>query len=93
MDRLIEDVGKLSRGNELRRSTQDPDEPDFLPVPGASPRAGWYALSVTEIHGRDRAYEYFLRFKPVAMAGYSIYVYRITPDDARQTLRSRFGPE
>jgi len=27
MDRLIEDVGKLSRGNALRRSTQDPDEP------------------------------------------------------------------
>ena len=29
MDRLIEDVGKLSRGNALRRSTQDPDEPEM----------------------------------------------------------------
>ena len=31
MDRLIEDVGKLSRGNALRRSTQDPDEPFIRP--------------------------------------------------------------
>ena len=29
MDGFIEDVGKLSRANALRRSTQDPDEPQL----------------------------------------------------------------
>lgn len=57
---------------------------------------GWYAVSVNYVRGypfhpyedtdedpplpRD-ALAYFLRFEPVAMAGYSIYIYRLDEDD------------
>lgn len=46
------------------------------------PLPGWYALSVNEIYGRSRQYRYFLNFEPIAMAGYSIYIYHITIDEA-----------
>jgi hypothetical protein len=32
-------------------------------------------------------YHYFLRFEPVAMAGYSIYIYHITLDEANRVRR------
>lgn len=51
------------------------------------PRPGWYALSVNYIHSRDRQYRYFLKFDPAAMAGYSIYIYHITIDEANQVRR------
>lgn len=56
------------------------------------PKPGWYALSVNYIHSPERQYRYryFLNFEPVAMAGYSIYIYHITLDEAnrvRQELR------
>jgi 4-amino-4-deoxy-L-arabinose transferase-like glycosyltransferase len=61
------------------KSGQPPD--DFGPKPG------WYALSVNYICGRDRQYRYFLNFEPVAMAGYSIYIYHITLDEANRVRR------
>ena len=57
------------------------------------PRPGWYALSVNYIYGRDRQYRYFLNFSPEAMAGYSIYIYHITLDDANQVRRKLGLPE
>ncbi len=51
------------------------------------PLPGWYALSVNNIYSRDRQYRYFLNFEPVAMAGYSIYIYHITPDEANRVRR------
>ena len=57
---------------------------------------GWYAISVNFLYGYphfprdgrgnhmflDRAYySYFRRFEPVAMAGYSIYIYHLTAAD------------
>ena len=48
---------------------------------------GWYALSVNEIYSRDRQYRYFLNFQPAAMAGYSIYIYHITLDEANRVRR------
>jgi hypothetical protein len=51
------------------------------------PKPGWYALSVRELQGRHRRYAYFLRFEPVAMAGYSIYIYHITLDEANCVRR------
>jgi hypothetical protein len=44
------------------------------------PQPGWYALSVNYIYNREKQYQYFLNFEPVAMAGYSIYIYYITQD-------------
>ena len=50
---------------------------EFVPPPG------WYGLSVNYIYGRDRRYRYFLKYKPTAMAGYSIYIYHILPEDIK----------
>lgn len=57
------------------------NDPQYGPTPG------WYALSVKYIYSRDREYRYFLHFEPVAMAGYSIYIYHITLDDANHVRR------
>jgi hypothetical protein len=59
----------------------------------SGPRAGWYALSVNYIYGRDRQYRYFLNFEPVAMAGYSICIYHITLEDANRVRRELGLPE
>ena len=54
------------------------------------PLPGWHAVSVNRLHGRGREFEYFLEFQPVGMAGYSIYIYHITPDQANR-VRARLG--
>jgi hypothetical protein len=48
------------------------------------PRPGWYAVSVTMLHDYRRDYAYFRRFRPIAMAGYSIYIYHISLEDANR---------
>lgn len=57
------------------------------------PLPGWYAVSVNELRGRHRRYEYFLRFEPVATAGYSIYIYHITLEEANRVRRRLGLPE
>lgn len=51
------------------------------------PLPGWYALSVNYIYNREGQYRYFLYFEPVAMAGYSIYIYHITLGEANRVRR------
>ncbi len=41
------------------------------------PTSNWYALSVNEIYGHSQQYCYYRSLKPTAMAGYSIYIYRV----------------
>jgi len=65
-----------------------PQNPEALERPG--PKPGWYAISVNELHRRDHHYDYFLRFEPVAMAGYSIYIYHVTLEEANR-VRQEFG--
>jgi len=62
---------------------------EYTPPP-TEPQPGWHALSVNKIRGQGREYEYFLRFEPVAMAGYSIYVYHISLDEANR-VRGELG--
>ena len=62
-------------------------------LPPTEPRPGWHALSVNKIRSRTRRYEYFLRFRPVAMAGYSIYIYHVTLDEANRVRRELGLPE
>ncbi len=62
-------------------------------LPPTEPQPGWHALSVNKIRSRSREYEYFLRFEPVAMAGYSIYIYHITFDEANRVRRELGLPE
>lgn len=57
------------------------------------PKPGWYALSVNYIYGRNHQYRYFLNFEPVAMAGYSIYIYHVTFDEANRVRRELGLPE
>jgi hypothetical protein len=72
------------------------------------PKPGWYAVSVTLLHGygfslpsgrggwvgapRD-GFTYFLRFRPVARAGWSIYIYHITPEECVKVRQDLGLPE
>jgi len=76
----IKENGRPPAGPPAVTSLPDPDHP-MGPVPG------WYAASVYQIHGETRELEYFLEFEPVAMAGYSIYIYHITLEDANRVRR------
>ncbi len=62
-------------------------------LPPTEPQPGWHALSVNKIRSRTKEYEYFLKFKPVAMAGYSIYIYHITLDEANRVRKELGLPE
>ncbi|MDR1382351.1 MAG: hypothetical protein LBJ67_00680, partial [Planctomycetaceae bacterium] len=55
--------------------------------PANEPHHGWYALSVNSIYDREKQYRYFLNFEPVATAGYSLYIYHITLEDANRVRR------
>lgn len=61
--------------------------------PANDPQSGWYALSVNYIYDRDKQYRYFLNYEPVATAGYSIYIYHITTDEANRVRREMNLPE
>jgi len=56
------------------------------------PDTGWYAISVDYLRGdtypKAAHCEYFLRFKPVAMAGYSVYIYHLQDEDGGNTTRA-----
>lgn len=69
------------------------------------PHPGWYAVSVHVLRGsyapvsdgkggRETlpfgAYRHFLQFQPTAMAGYSIYIYHVTSDEANR-VRAELG--
>jgi hypothetical protein len=66
---------------------------DAVPPDRAGPLPGWYAISVNKLRGLGTKYAYFLHFKPAAMAGYSIYIYHITLDDANRVRRELGLPE
>ena len=75
------------RGAEIMRGDPSAVEAELGPKPG------WYALSVNYLYGRSRQFRYFLRFEPVASAGYSIYVYHVTLDEADRVRREMGLPE
>jgi hypothetical protein len=79
-------------------STIPPPGPDSLVWRRVSPRElgpqpGWHAVSVNLLRGRTKEYAYFLRFEPVAMAGYSIWIYHITAQEANRVRRELGLPE
>jgi len=61
--------------------------------PANDPQPGWFALSVNYLYDREKQYRYFLNYEPVATAGYSIYIYHITPDEANRVRREMGLPE
>jgi hypothetical protein len=64
-----------------------------LPDDQLGPKPGWYALSINHLYGRDRRYQYLLHLEPVAMAGYSIYIYHVTVEEANRARRDFGLPE
>ncbi len=60
--------------------TEPPGKPPSANECGPLP--GWYAISVYRLLYHDWRYRYFRQFRPVATAGYSIYIYHITRDEA-----------
>jgi hypothetical protein len=71
--------------------TVPPQDPDWMPPPHpevpVGPQPGWYAVSVNKLHDQSRRYAYFERFEPVAMAGYSTWIYHISPEEADRVRR------
>lgn len=59
-------------------------------VPALGPQPGWYAASIHRIYDPGGQYRYLLDFKPVATAGYGIYIYNITRDEANR-VRGELG--
>lgn len=57
------------------------------------PRPGWYAMGVHSIYSTRNQYRYFLEFEPVAMSGYSIYIYHIALEDANRVRRELGLPD
>jgi len=80
----IESAGLPPVGANHDHVDGNTDTSTFGPLPG------WYALSVNEIYGQSQQYRYFLNFRPLAMAGYSIYIYHITIDEANR-VRKELG--
>ncbi len=58
-------------------------------LPGLGPQPGWYAVSVGMLYSRRAEYAYLLRSKPVAMAGYSIWVYHLGLEKANALRREQ----
>ena len=52
----------------------------------SEPMPGWFAMSLQRIYEGDR-YTFFLKYKPVATAGYSIYIYHVSLDEANRVRR------
>lgn len=69
--------GWRAKKSQVRENARD----ETGPVPG------WYALSVNHLYDEKNQFGYFLHLEPVAMAGYSIYVYHITLDEANRVRR------
>ncbi|MHB1038386.1 MAG: ArnT family glycosyltransferase [Pirellulales bacterium] len=67
--------------------------PSRGPIESLGPKPGWFALSTNCLHERSGQYEYFFRFEPVAMAGYSIYIYHITLEEANRVRKELGLPE
>jgi len=42
------------------------------------PKAGWYAISIHQLHSRSNEFAYLFEFEPVDRIGYSIEIYHLT---------------
>jgi 4-amino-4-deoxy-L-arabinose transferase-like glycosyltransferase len=58
----------------------------------AEPAPGWYAVSVNALRDAGGEYRHFLRRRPVARAGYSIYIYHFTAAEAGSARREAGPP-
>lgn len=59
--------------------------------PASDPLPGWYAMSIHQVYAQPE-FSYFLRLNPVALMGYSIYVYHVTIEQANAVRVERGIP-
>ncbi len=64
------------------------EEGESRPPEAIGPLPGWYALSVRAIQSDRGHYAYFRQFEPVATAGYSIYIYHISLEEANRARKT-----
>ena len=83
----IESAGHPRRGPDSDLLAENTSKTEYGPQPG------WYALSVNEIYEPSQSYRYFQDFQPVALVGYSIYIYHITIDEANRVRKKLGLPE
>lgn len=57
------------------------------------PQPGWYAVNVDGFRRKAADLSYFFCFKPVARAGYSIYIYHVSTENADRVRRQLGLPE
>lgn len=50
--------------------------------PPSEPESGWFALGVNDIYANSGSYAWFKKIEPVAMVGYSIYIYHVSDEQA-----------
>jgi hypothetical protein len=60
------------------------------PQQQVGPRPGWHAVSVNNLRSHSGEYAYFLHFRPIAMAGFSIYIYQLNLEDVNR-VRTDLG--
>jgi hypothetical protein len=68
-----------------------PDPPTYASLDEAAgarygPHPGYFAVDLHSL-SEGGGYTYFQRFQPIAKAGYSIFIYHITPEQAEQARR------
>lgn len=51
------------------------------------PCPGWFGVDVRNLMTPDGQYRYFRRLTPVSKAGYSIFIYHVSPDEADRVRR------
>ncbi len=100
------DLPPTATGHSSRHAPRAVD--GIRSVPTTGPLPGWHAVSVNFLVGMQfytydgkggratippGAYTYFQRFEPVATAGYSIFIYHITLDEANRVRRELGLPE
>ncbi|MFO1094656.1 MAG: hypothetical protein U0992_15320, partial [Planctomycetaceae bacterium] len=58
-------------------------------------RPGWHAVSVSYLRHSSHMYDYLQAFEPVALAGYSIYVFRLSAGDVERirSLATKTGSQ
>ncbi len=72
-----------------------PDNPNASASDSLGPQPGWFAVSVNYVYGYRHddsdlpRYTYFQDLEPVGRAGYSIYIYHVTPEDVELLRKTR----
>lgn len=63
-----------------------PDRPP--PMARDLMRPGWYALTVMSLHDRFGRWDHFRQLKPHRVFGWTVFLYRVTPEDVQELRRS-----